>query len=134
MAGLAALRPRIRAAGAEVVVVGPARPEHIADFRRATGWEGPLFVDPSCRTYKAAGLAYGWTKTFHPLTFLKGLRAFAAGFRQGARRGNSLTQGGTFVLGPGERVLYEWRDRFAGDHPPLDQVLAALAPTSAAAR
>jgi len=109
-----------------VVVVGCGRPEHLAGFREATGYDGPLFTDPSLRAFGAAGLAYGWTRTFHPLTILKGIGAFASGFRQGARRGNPVQQGGTFVLGPGERVRFEWRDRFAGDHPEMRDVLAAL--------
>jgi len=41
--------------------------------------------------------------------------------------------GGTFVLGPGDRVRYEWRDRYAGDGADLDAVVAAI-PTTAAVR
>lgn len=108
------------------MVVGPARPEQIAGFRQATGYSGPLFTDPSLRAFRTAGLARGWGRTFHPRTFFKGLRAMAQGFRQGVRRGDPVQQGGTFVLGPGERIRYEWRDRFAGDHPDLGDVLKAL--------
>lgn len=128
MAGLEQASPEIRARGADLVVVGCGRPEHIPGFREATGYDGTLLTDPSLRVFEAAGLAYGWTRTFHPLTFIKGIRAFAGGFRQGARRGNPVQQGGTFVLGPGERVRFQWRDRFAGDHPEMDEVLAALVP------
>ena len=126
MAGLKTALPEIRGRGAEAVVVGCGRPEHIAGFREATGYDGPLFTDPSLRAFRAAGLAHGWTRTFHPRSLLKGIGAFARGFRQGARRGNPVQQGGTFVLGPGERVRFEWRDRFAGDHPEMRDVLAAL--------
>jgi len=107
-------------------VVGPARPEHLRSFREITGYAGPLYADPSLATFGVAGLAYGWGRTFHPLSFVKGVRAFAAGFRQGARRGNPVQQGGVFVLGPGDRVRYEWRDRYAGDHAPMADVLVAL--------
>jgi peroxiredoxin len=126
VAGLKGALPEIRGRGGEVVVVGSGQPEHIAEFREATGYDGPLVADPSLRAFEAAGLAYGWTRTFHPLAVLKGMRAFAQGFRQGARRGSPIQQGGTFVLGPGERVRFEWRDRFAGDHPEMRAVLAAL--------
>jgi len=112
--------------GAALVVVGPGRPEHLNGFREVTGYAGPLYADPSLQTFRAAGLAYGWGRTFHPGSFLKGLRAFAKGFRQGARRGNPVQQGGIFVLGPADRVRYEWRDRFAGDHAPMSDVVAAL--------
>ena len=112
--------------GAGLVVVGPGRPEHLKGFREVTRFTGPLYADPSLSTFRAAGLAYGWTKTFHPRSIWKGVRAFRAGFRQGARRGNPVQQGGLFVLGPGDHVRYEWRDRFAGDHAPVAAVLAAL--------
>jgi alkyl-hydroperoxide reductase/thiol specific antioxidant family protein len=127
VAGLAAAEPSIAARGVALVVVGPAKPEHLAGFREVTGYTGPLYADPSLATFSAAGLAYGWGRTFHPLSILRGVRAFATGFRQGARRGNPVQQGGLFVLGPGERVRYEWRDRFAGDHAPMSDVVAALA-------
>ena len=127
MTGLKNALPEIHARGGELVVVGCGLPGHIAGFRAATGYEGPLVTDPSLRAFQAAGLASGWSRTLGPRTVLKGLRAFASGFRQGARGGNPVQQGGTFVLGPGDRVRFEWRDRFAGDHPELREVLAALA-------
>ncbi len=126
MTGLEQAHAEIRAHGGEVVVVGCGLPEHIAGFREATGYDGHLFTDPSLRAFNAAGLASGWGRTLHPRTILKGVRAFAAGFRQGARRGNPAQQGGTFVVGPGARVRFEWRDRFAGDHPDLRDVLVAV--------
>ena len=107
-------------------MIGPAKPEHIAGFRAATGYAGTLLVDPERRSYRAAGLERGWARVLHPLVAWKGLRAFAQGFRQGARQGDPVQQGGTFVLGPGDRVRFEWRDRFAGDHPDPDQVVGAL--------
>ena len=109
-----------------LVVVGCGQPEHIAGFRAVTGYEGRLYTDPSLRGFTAAGLARGFSKTFHPLTIVKGVAALMSGFRQGARRGNPVQQGGTFVLGPGARVGFEWRDRFAGDHPVMSDVAAAL--------
>ena len=116
----------IRARGAEVVVVGCGEPEHLAAFRHSTRFDGQLLTDPTLLVFRAARLAYGWTRTLHPRAMLKGIRAYANGFRQGARRGNPVQQGGTFVLGPGEQVSFEWRDRFAGDHPEMRDVLAAL--------
>ena len=74
---------------------------------------------------RLAGLARGWAETFHARAVVKGVRAFARGFRQGARQGDPVQQGGTFVLGPGDAVHFEW-DRHAGDHADLSLVLAAL--------
>jgi len=106
--------------------VGCGQPEDIRGLRDASGYDGPLLTDPPLRVFGAAGLAHGWSRTFHPRSMWKGFRAFSRGFRQGARRGNPVQQGGTFVLGPGDRTDFEWRDRFAGDHPEMRDVLAAL--------
>ena len=126
MAGLKAVLPDIEARGAEVVVVGCGEPGHVPGFREASGYTGPILTDPSLGTYRAAGLAHGLTRTFHPRSVWKGILAFASGFGQGRRRGNPVQQGGTFVLGPGDHVRFEWRDRFAGDHPEMREVIAAL--------
>jgi hypothetical protein len=126
VAGLVTRRSEIERRGATLVVVGPAKPEHIAGFRQATGYAGPLFVDPSLRSFKTAGLIHGWASTYHPLAMVKGVQALAQGFRQGARQGDVAQQGGTFVLGPGDHVRYEWRDGFAGDNPDLDEVVEAV--------
>jgi AhpC/TSA antioxidant enzyme len=120
------VQPAIAARGAALAVVGPSRSEHIPAFREATGYGGALYVDPSLDSFREAGLARGWAETFHPLAMVKGVRAFAGGFRQGARRGDPIQQGGTFVLGPGDAARFEWRDRHAGDHPSPSEVVAAL--------
>lgn len=112
--------------GARLVVVGSGAPEHLPEFRKVTGYGGLLLTDPSLQSFQAAGLASGWRRTLGLRTFIHGIRAFAGGFRQGVRRGSAVQQGGTFVVGPGPRVRFEWRDRFAGDHPGMDAVLAAL--------
>jgi len=129
VAGIKEVRPEIQARGGEVVVLGCGKPEHIAPFREATGYDGSLLTDPSLRAFQTAGLAHGWALTLNPASMLRGVQAFAGGFRQGVRAGNPIQQGGTFVLGPGERTRFEWRDRFAGDHPRMADVLAALAPS-----
>ena len=51
------MQPAIASRGAALVVLGPARPEHIAGFRAATGYDGALFVDPSLAAFREAGLA-----------------------------------------------------------------------------
>lgn len=139
MAGLRAALPEIQRRGAALVIIGSAQPDAIKEFRDATGYDGPLLVDSSLKTFGAAGLAHGAIKTFHPRAILPVIRALRRGIGQGRPRGNLFQQGGTFVLGPGDRVRFEWRDRFSGDHAPLKDVLTTLPPgreseTSQAAR
>ena len=80
-------------------------------------------MDPTLRAFKTAGLVHGRASTYHPLAVLRGIGAMAQGFRQVGRHGDVVQQGGTFVLGPGNRVRYEWRDRYAGHHPDPDEVV-----------
>lgn len=127
MAGLKTALPLIASLGGGLVVVGSAPPEAIPGFRVATRYAGPLLVDPSLLTFKAAGLGYGKARTFDPRAVPRLLVALLSGFRQGRASGRILQQGGTFVLGPGAKVRFEWRDRFPGDHPSMEAVLAALA-------
>ena len=104
-------------------MVGIGGADAIAGFRAATAYRGPLFVDPSLAAYRAAGLASGIGTVLSPRAIGKNLAAIVRGTRPGMPSGNSLQQGGTFVLGPGDTERFAWRDRFSGDHAPLDQVL-----------
>jgi peroxiredoxin len=126
VAGLSKRVPEIERRGGTLVVVAPSKSEHIAGFRESTGYKGALFVDPTLRAFKTAGLVRGRGSTYHPLAVLKGVWAMAQGFRQVGRQGDIVQQGGTFVLGPGDRVHYEWRDRYAGHHTDLDEVVEAI--------
>ena len=126
VAGLSKRVPEIEGRGGRLVLVAPSKSEHIASFRESTGYKGALFVDPALRAFKTAGLVRGRASTYHPLAVLRGIGAMARGFRQVGRQGDIVQQGGTFVLGPGDRVRYEWRDRYAGHHPDPDAVVGAL--------
>lgn len=127
MAGLRTALPLIESLGGSLVVLGSAQPEAIPGFRAATGYAGVLLVDPALGTFRAAGLAHGRMRTFDLRAVPRLALALLTGFRQGRVSGEIFQQGGTFVLGPGERVRFQWRDRFPGDHPLMEEVLAALA-------
>ena len=63
------------------------------------------------------------------------LRADTSGARRRTAQGDLWQLGGLFVVCPGGRVTFEHVSTTAGDHPALDQILAALdvaAPTAAA--
>jgi peroxiredoxin len=117
---------RIHALGAEVVVVGNGAPHFIEGFRELTGFRGPLYTDPSRKSYEAASLKHGWA-TFMNLRAVTNLgRAFVGGARQGSIQGDPAQQGGTLVIAPPGRVLFHHVSDTAGDHPKLEKLFAVL--------
>ncbi|MGH8874365.1 MAG: AhpC/TSA family protein [Acidimicrobiia bacterium] len=113
--------------GAEVVAVGTG------DARYARAWIDahqvpfPVLLDDDGRAARLAGtgqMAVG--DLLRPGAWNAGTRAWLHGHRQQRTGKRPLQLGATFVVGPGDRLRYAHRDRFAGDHAPPDQVLAAL--------
>lgn len=121
---------RIRAAGADVALVGSGTPDQAEMFRADYGLPFPVYVDPSLRAFRVAGLERGVSRTLGPASVAAGLRAFRAGYRQGRTEGDPWQLGGAVVVGPGHKVFYAYRSAAAGDHPDPEDLIAAL-PTSA---
>lgn len=117
---------RIRAAGAELVIVGNGSERFAAAFREDQGLDGPLLVDPELRAYRAAGLRRGRVEVLSPRIATNAARALRSGARQGAVEGDPWQLGGVFVIRPGGTCTYAHASREAGDHAPLEDVLAAL--------
>jgi NAD(P)-dependent dehydrogenase (short-subunit alcohol dehydrogenase family) len=120
--------PEIRARGAELVIVGNGDRGFAAAFRADFALDGPLFVDPELRAYRAAGLRRGRVELLSPRLPLHALRALRAGSRQTRVQGDPWQLGGVFVIRPGGDLTYRYASREMGDHAPVDEILAALAP------
>jgi peroxiredoxin len=112
--------------GAELVIVGNGQPEHAIDFRNTESVESPLYVDPELRAYAAAGLKRGLRSSLSPAVVLRGVRAFVEGKRQAATMGDPWQQGGVFIIRPGNRVDFAYVSQEAGDHPPVESIIAVL--------
>jgi NAD(P)-dependent dehydrogenase (short-subunit alcohol dehydrogenase family) len=117
----------IRAAGAELVIVGNGAKSFAAAFREDFDLDCPLLLDPQLRGYRAAGLRRGRVEALSPRLPLNAIRALRAGARQETLQGDAWQLGGVFVIRPDGELLYRYASREAGDHPPVDAVLAALA-------
>ena len=98
-----------------------------AAFREDYKLDGPLLLDPELRAYRAAGLRRGRVEALSPRLPWNALRALRAGSRQGAIQGDPWQLGGVFVIGRDGELAYRYVSREAGDHPPVDDILAALA-------
>jgi peroxiredoxin len=118
--------PEIRRRGAELIIVGNGRPEHAIDFRDREHVESPLYVDPELRAYAAAGLRRGLRSSLSAGVFLRAVRAFGEGKRQGATMGDPWQQGGVFIIRPGNQVDFSYISKEAGDHPSAETIIAAL--------
>ena len=55
-----------------------------------------------------------------------GFRSFKEGHRQNKAGDRPMQLGATIVMAPGDEVLYEDFEDFAGDHADIDEVIAAL--------
>ena len=117
---------KIHAAGAELYVIGNGSPSFIDGFCEETGYDGPIFTDPSLAVYKAAELKRGVTKTFDPRALGATLKAFAHGTRQGRTQGDPWQQGGVLVIGTGGDIKWHHASARPGDDPSVAQIVRAL--------
>lgn len=116
----------LRATGAQIVVIGNGTPNFMAGFREQTGWQGPLYTDPSLATFQAAELERGVLKTFDPRALGATVRAFRDGQRQGRTQGDAWQQGGVLVVRRGGAIAWRHASARPGDNATPDQILAAL--------
>lgn len=117
---------KIRALGAELVIIGNGTANFAAAFREDFELDCPLLVDPELRAYRAAGLRRGRVELLSPRLPRNALRALRAGSRQTGVEGDPWQLGGVFVIRPGGELMYAYSSREAGDHPPVEEILAAL--------
>jgi hypothetical protein len=116
----------IRAGNAEVHVIGSGTPNFIAGFRDETGWDGPIYSDPSLASFRAAELKRGVTNTLDPRSLGKAFSAFRSGNRQGRTQGDAWQQGGVVVVKPGGAVAWTQASGRPGDNASNAEILSAL--------
>ena len=106
-----------------LVFIGSGNTAMAADFRQQLKLEVPVWVDPKRITYTHLGFKHSLSSVLSPSVLLNGLRAFRAGFRQGATQGDPWQQGGVLVVRRGGALEYGFASAVAGDHPPIDLVM-----------
>jgi hypothetical protein len=112
--------------GAELVLVGNGIPAQAKVFQKHMQLATPLFVDPQLALYRALGMRRSIWRTIGPSAWGNFLRALRAGSRQQQLQGDPWQQGGVLIVLPDGRVVYCYRSKVAGDHPPIRAVLEAL--------
>lgn len=120
------VKEQLHKAGLSLLAVGSGSPDQAEAFAEEFGFTGELFVSQDLTAYHAFKLVRGVYRSLGPSSILRGIGAIKDGFRQSSGAGDNWQQGGVFLLGPGEKLIFEHRDQFAGDLADLDQVLAAI--------
>ena len=118
--------PEMHALGATIVAIGNGQPWQASAFRAAAGIPFALFVDPSLRSYRAAGLHRTWVRIFDPRVFVAVWRARRTGARQTQTQGDALQLGGVLVFTASGQLGWRHVGRFPGDHATPEDILRAL--------
>jgi hypothetical protein len=116
----------IKTAGADVFVIGNGSPSFIEGFRETTGYDGPIYTDPSLAVFTMAYLKRGVMATLNPFALGKTLGAFARGHRQGLTKGDNWQQGGVLVIAANGKVIWHHASDRPGDNAEPSQIVAAL--------
>ncbi len=119
----------ITAAGSDVVAIGTGNAMYANAFIADEKIPYTVLIDGDGTAAKAASVKGGLgvlLKLATPSVLKAGKRARAAGHKQGKTGDRPMQLGATFVVKPGNTVVYEHLDDDVGDHAPLADVLAAL--------
>jgi peroxiredoxin len=118
----------IQGLGGDVIAIGTGSVKYAVSFVDDEHVPFPVLVDDHSHAAKAAQVK---RVNFGVLLFDKRSRAGAKAAHDAGHRihwpGKRTNQlGATFVIGPGNTVLYEHIDEHTADHAPLDDVIGAL--------
>lgn len=85
-----------------------------------------MLADPQRVAFAAAGMRRDLFSNLNVRTFQYFLRTWKKGIRQKGIQGNPFQQGGALVIGRGGVLKFHYIAKAAGDHPDMDQVIAAI--------
>lgn len=124
--------PEIRAAGADLVIVGSGRPEQARDFLEATKLERAgggveVFCDEDLTAYRLARMKRGVLRTLGPRAAWNVVRTLARGYLpSGARaQGDPYQQGGLLVVTKAGEIVFHHASDVAGERLPIEEAIAA---------
>jgi hypothetical protein len=124
-AALMDIKGKLDEAGISLVAIGSGSPGSARHFVKQFKFTGEMYVNQDLSAYRAFRLERGFWKTLGPSALIHGVQTMRKGFRQGMAAGDLWQQGGVFVIGPRGKLIFQHRNKFAGDHADLDAALAA---------
>ena len=84
-----------------------------------------MLTDPSLETYKFLKFKSGLADVIGLKSFTQGFSALRADFMPGWLQWHALQLGGAVVVVPEGKITYVFKSFAAGDHPPVEALLAA---------
>lgn len=125
VAGFRSRAAELKHAGVKLVFIGNGTPLMAKDFQVfMEAPELPVWTDPKRQTYRHLGFKRGLLSVLDLSLLSYAKRALGAGFRQGKTQGDPVQQGGVLVVKRGGELVYGYASATAGDHPPVDEVVA----------
>ena len=113
--------------GAQTIVIGNGTTDAAAAFQEGLlEGEVRLLTDPDLSSYKAMELERSLFASVRPRTFLQAFKLARQGIHGGKRQGDSLQQGGAFVITPDHQVPYRYFCKAPDDHADSEDILEAL--------
>ncbi len=110
-----------------LAAIGLGDPDYARGFRAETRIGFTLLADVNREAYRAASLrSASPLHALRPHNVFAGIRAHAAGHRQGRKGPHPFQLGGSFVFGPGNVDRYAHVSETFGDNAPIAALLAAL--------
>jgi hypothetical protein len=113
---LTQIKPVLDQLGVKLVAIGSGTPAMAKNFVEEFKFAGEIYTDESRKIYNDFQCKRGWSKAMFNKKTLKFIKtAFTEGYAQGKTQGDLTQLGGTFVL-DGMRVVFEYLEKYAGDH------------------
>ncbi|XP_072023821.1 peroxiredoxin-like 2C [Amphiura filiformis] len=122
-------RDYLQEAKVRLVVIGCAPHTYIREFRQETRFPHEFYCDPDRDLHKALGLrldgTHGKASPHVKSSVISGvLQSTWRAVKSMHYQGDMMQQGGQFIVGPGKKLHYAWRDRNSQDHTSVNQLLA----------
>ncbi|MGI9529854.1 MAG: peroxiredoxin-like family protein [Acidimicrobiia bacterium] len=115
------------ATGAQVTAIGTGGKRYAVAFIEDEDVPFPVLLDEDGDAAEIVGTGtIGGVAALRPDAIAAGLGSFMRGNRQKNAGRRPMQLGATIVIGPGDEILYEDYEDYAGDHADIDEVIAAL--------
>ena len=118
--------PKLTEQGAKLVVIGNGSVEQARSFDEEYQPGFEVLTDPKLAAYRAAELKRNWLLLLDPLMWGRAIASMFRGYMPRWTRGDAIQQGGTFVIAPGDNVLFEFVSKSGGHHADPADVVSAL--------